>query len=160
VHGVLYQGKEFQTQWRSVNQATPLPSYNWYEATPDPNPRSTTGTSRWYGAKLQGHCTVERTPYYISYHTYPVAFEGTVRECGGGGGGGPWDATGIIDPPESDQFEPYDQWSEYGDCGGTGGEGGGGGSQACHEEYVYIEISYDNGLTWHKLWEGWATVCE
>src|SRR5262245_15368285 len=62
VHGVIYQGKEFQTEWQSVNPNTPLPSYNWYEPVRDPNPLSTDGTSRWYGAKIEVHCTVERTP--------------------------------------------------------------------------------------------------
>jgi hypothetical protein len=43
------------------------------------------------------------------------------------------------------------------DDGGGGGLGGGG---ECHEEYVVIEVSYDDGITWSTLWEGNALVCE
>ena len=39
--------------------------------------------------------------------------------------------------------------------GGTGGVSGGG----CTQEYIYIEVSYDNGGTWSTWWEGMATVC-
>jgi len=157
-HGVVYEGKEFLTPWRSVVQTTPLPSENWCEPVGDPNPLSTDKTSRWYGAKVKGHCTVERTPYYISYHVYPIEYEGNVERCdsSGGGGGGPWY---ITDPAMEQGYDPYAN-----DAGGTescsdSGGGEGGSEPVCHDEYIYVEASYDGGVTWEILWEGWAQVC-
>lgn len=45
-----------------------------------------------------------------------------------------------------------------GDDSGDSGAGGSGGS-SCHQEYAYIEESYDDGVTWVVVWEGWVTVC-
>lgn len=151
-HGVLYQGYEFLTAWRSILQTTPLPSRNWYEASSDRNPVSTDRKVRWYGAQLEGYCTVERTPYYITYHTYPVAYRGTVRPCNGSGAGG---LVSYEDPPESWSYDPY---GTYGECGGGAGDGDQGGS-GCRVEYVYIEQSTDGGATWRVIWEGFATLC-
>lgn len=151
-HGVIFQGKEFLTPWRSVNQTPPLPSYNWYEPVGNPNPVSTDGTSRWYGAKLEGHCTVERNPYWVRYSVVPVAYEGQVRACSRGAGGN-WHY--VTDPVD----ESYDPYSPAGgsDCGSEGGSGEEGVS--CHDEYVYVEVSHDGGVTWEVIWEGWAQVC-
>jgi hypothetical protein len=66
-------------------------------------------------------------------------------------------------------YDPYDPTGEGDDCDdGGGGSGGGGGESGtgdggpgnCRTEYVYIEVSYDGGKTWHGWWEGNATVCE
>jgi hypothetical protein len=57
-------------------------------------------------------------------------------------------------------YDPYEENSpEEGDgCSvGTGGQGGS--EPGCHDEYVYVEVSYDGGLTWVEMWEGWAEVC-
>lgn len=151
-HGVLYEGYEFLTAWRSIIQTTPLPSRNWYEAASDPNPLSSDRRARWHGAQLEGYCTIERTPYYITYHTYPVAYRGNVRPCRSGGGGG---SGSYEDPLESFMYDPY---TSEGECaeGAARGEIGGAG---CRVEYVYVEWSGDGGLTWQVIWEGFATVC-
>lgn len=65
----------------------------------------------------------------------------SLRPCG--------TVTRISYDPESPDCDPYD---------GTSGGATSGGDN-CHDEYVVIEISYDDGATWHKWWEGWATVC-
>jgi len=43
----------------------------------------------------------------------------------------------------------------------TGGSGGGSGGEEdnCTTEYVVVEVSYDDGVTWQTVWEGYATVC-
>jgi|1186.fasta_scaffold44745_2 hypothetical protein len=151
-HGVIYQGKEFVTPWRSVNQTTPLPSYNWYEPVGNANPISTDGTSRWYGAKLEGHCTVDRNPYWVRYNVYPVAYEGQVRSCSTGAGGNWYYITDPID----ESYDPYTSAGSGSDCESDGGSDSVG---TCHDEYVYVEVSNDGGLTWEVLWEGWAQVC-
>ena len=46
-----------------------------------------------------------------------------------------------------------------------GGGGGGGGDEppdssgTCHQEYAYVEESYDGGITWYVVWEGYINVC-
>lgn len=152
-HGVTYQGKEFLTRWRSVNQTTPLPSYNWYEPAPYANPLSTDGTSRWYGAKLEGHCTVDRNPYWVRYNVYPVDYEGQVRSCSNGAGGNWY----YIIEPVDERYDPYTPRESDSDCNSSGGSGTGG--VTCHDEYVYVEVSNDGGVTWEVIWQGWAQVC-
>jgi hypothetical protein len=150
-HGVLYQGYEFLTAWRSIIQTTPLPSRTWYEPASDPDPVSTDRKVRWHGAQIEGHCTIERTPYYITYHTYPVGYRGSVRPCRSG-------TVGLVayeDPPESSTYDPY---SSEGECA-EGTSRAENGSAPCRTEYVYVEWSGDGGVTWHVIWEGFATVC-
>jgi hypothetical protein len=57
----------------------------------------------------------------------------------------------------------YDPTYDPAECSGgssSGESAGGGGTPAgCTEEYVIVEISYDNGATWTTIWEGWADVC-
>jgi hypothetical protein len=161
---VQYGGYTFETEWRSINQTPPLPSRNWYEPLSDPNPWSTDGRARWYGAEVEGHCTVERTEYYVSLHVYPVAYRGTVRTCwngggSGGGGGGPWF---YITDPTDPAYDPYGDGGSYdAACSDATADGNGGsaGQTTCHDEYVYVELSDDGGVTWYVWWEGWATVC-
>jgi hypothetical protein len=62
--------------------------------------------------------------------------------------------TRISYDPESPDCDPYGDPSE-----GTSGDGGASGGDNCHDEYIVVEISYDDGVTWHKWWEGWASVC-
>jgi hypothetical protein len=68
----------------------------------------------------------------------------SLRPCG--------PVTTISYDPEPSECDPD------GSFGSTGGGGTSGGAN-CHDEYTVIEISYDDGVTWHKWWEGWATVC-
>ena len=157
--GVIYGGHEWVTEWRSISQVAPLPSYNWYEATPDPDPVSTDDGARWIEARVEGHCTIEQNPYYITYHTYPVAFGGRVVTCpSGGGGGGVWEVQYITEPGDP-SYDPYSSYGGMNVCSQGPHTGGDAGGDLCHQEYVYIDISYDGGSTWSELWEGWATVC-
>jgi len=117
-HGVIYEGKEFLTSWRSVSAVRPLPPVNWYEATPKPHPVSVDGTSQWDNAGVLVHCWVERNPYFITHHRDPIGYRGTVRPrttaCGEGGG------VPVLDAG----YDPYDPAGE-GDCSDSGtGDGG------------------------------------
>ena len=130
-HGVMYQGKEFLTNWSSVLGSRPLPSLNWYAATPDRNPVSTDGTSYWDFAGVLVHCWVERNPYFITNHRDPVGYGGTVKprrtacdDTGGGGFGSGGTETEFA-PVVSGDYDPYDNgFSDEEDCP-PGGESGG-----------------------------------
>ncbi|HEX8213051.1 MAG TPA: hypothetical protein VF584_22945 [Longimicrobium sp.] len=73
---------------------------------------------------------------------------------------------GMCHQLEDDPYDPYSPTDDPGcpgpDSGGStdGGGGGEGDKPACRTEYVLIEISYDNGVTWEVYWEGYATVCD
>lgn len=43
---------------------------------------------------------------------------------------------------------------------GPGGGGTGTENPSCTDEYIIIEVSYDNGETWHLWWQGWVKSCE
>jgi hypothetical protein len=84
-------------------------------------------------------------------------------------GGGPIMACndGEYDPYAYAGYDPYDPYAPEEDFWCTPDDGGGGGSEgdsgeggSCRTEMVAIEISYDDGATWHLLWEGPATVCD
>ncbi|HEU4453059.1 MAG TPA: hypothetical protein VFR81_08360 [Longimicrobium sp.] len=136
-HGVIYQGKEFLTNWTSVLNSRPLPSLNWYAASPDRNPVSTDGTSYWDFAGVLVHCWVERNPYFITNHRDPVGYGGTVKprrtaceEIGSGGGFGSGGTETGIAPVVSGDYDPYDSgFSGEEDCppddesGGSTGTG-------------------------------------
>ena len=55
----------------------------------------------------------------------------------------------IVPPPENEPCPP---------SGGAGGGGGGGGPE-CTQEYIILEINYNDGTGWHTLYEGYVTVC-
>lgn len=38
--------------------------------------------------------------------------------------------------------------------------GGGGTDLVCEDEWIELDISYDGGMTWSPLWEGWGDVCD
>jgi len=124
-HGVIYGGKEFLTNWSSVLGTRPLPSYNWYYASPDRNPTSKDGTSRWDNAGVYVHCWVERNPYYLTQHRDPVGYRGTVRPvttaCGEFGGG---DTQTELFAVVSDEYDPYDSALTLSDGGGDCGSEG------------------------------------
>lgn len=55
--------------------------------------------------------------------------------------------------------ESYDPYDPYGDpCAEGGGESDAEGDN-CPSEFIVIEVSYDDGVTWQTWWEGYATVC-
>jgi len=51
-------------------------------------------------------------------------------------------------------YDPYASPESGCEDGGSDGTAAG-----CHEEYVYVDMSYDDGATWTTVWEGYATVC-
>jgi hypothetical protein len=67
------------------------------------------------------------------------------------------------EPPTAVAPGPYDPGYDDGSSGAAGGCDDSGGAAPpgsyCHDEYVYIEISNDGGITWTTIWEGWAIVC-
>lgn len=173
-HGVIYSGKEFLTNWRSITQTTPLPSRNWYEASPERDVVSRDGTARWYGAKVHVHCWIERNPYLQTFHRDPIGFAGLVRPCAVGGGG----TEGDLNPysPES-----YASGGAETDCG-EGGSGAGdepiappdwpglvegpggfaglvcGGSDVLVYDDLCIEV-WVTGVGWTVYWCGVGVTC-
>jgi hypothetical protein len=153
---VEYQGHEWDSVWFASSPSPPLPSLRWYK------PPSTTTTlisrdrrAQWSRPEVQVLCWIYNALDIIAYHYDPYAFRGTVTECGSAGGGG---GGFITDPALETGYDPYDGYPPTDQCPSSSG-GGSGGSASCHDEYVYVEISYDGGATWQVLWEGWAEVC-
>jgi hypothetical protein len=161
---VKHDGQEFWSEWMSESRAHPLPSKNWYKATPSSTLVSINNAIRWYDARILVHCFTTRNMYGITFHYHQIGSTGRTEiiQCRNG------DSRLIV-------AEPYDPYNpDYGggsgeDCsdgggasggGGTGGGGSGSGGSSCVREYVYIEVSYDEGKTWHVIWEGYADVCE
>ncbi|HEX8245007.1 MAG TPA: hypothetical protein VF541_15970, partial [Longimicrobium sp.] len=71
--------------------------------------------------------------------------------------------TGFTDVGMDPGYDPYGTFDPSGGACGTPSSpspGSNGGGLVCHTEYIYIEISYDGGLTWEGWWQGYATVCE
>ena len=163
VSGVIYGGHEWLTSWRSIDQTPPLPSNNWYEATPVADPTSTDGGAKWIGAKVQGHCTIERTPYYITSHTYPVAFGGRVVSCpSSGGGGGVWDLQPEFDV-YGDDYDPYFSGSG-GECtsddDGESGTGGGDGPTGSGIAFGPGDYTGGETVDWNTgVGNGGSSVC-
>lgn len=146
---VNHDGANFWSAWISERRSPsdfPLPSYNWYQATPQPTIVSEDGGLCWRNARLQVHCFVivghMGTRYY---HYHPHATEGTTEivQCTPGGGG-------PVDNYGGDGYDPYGP----SDCTDSGA---GGGTQTCTDEYVVIERN--DGEGWYVWWEGYVTVC-
>jgi hypothetical protein len=152
----FHAGETFNVAWYiNFPQFGPVDYYGQ----PDPV-ISTDGTKRWTTPTANVTCfldwyyTYPGSPQMDTYYRWHINFYGgTVSNCSG--------STQLQDDPGG----PYDPYSEWGDTcsddptlSGSGGEGGGGGAD-CHEEWVVIEISYDDGGTWETWWEGYATVC-
>jgi hypothetical protein len=164
-HGVIYERKEFLTSWQSASSAFPLPSYNWYNATPNPDPVSTDGTAYWDNAGVKVHCWVERNPYVTVNHRHPVDYRGFVRSRSGeciGGSGGTGDDGSIGDNAAygSTEYDPYDSGlpedeSCSGGTGGTGEEDSGSGIQFVPGDYTGGEtIDWETGIG-----NGGTSVC-
>lgn len=182
--GVIFESKEFLTEWSSIHSPPPHPSFNWYEAIPDRDPISRDGNYYWYGAGVQVHCEVERNPYWIQNLRTPVAYRGALRSrrtaCDG-------------DTPVTnvgyEEYEPYEPFSPGDeDCTSTGGGSGGGSGiqfqpgdytdgetvdwhtgvgnggvsvcgQAARVEYICID-QYDESVgMWYPWGCGYATTC-
>jgi hypothetical protein len=138
----------------------------YYHASPDPNPKDIFKRVRWQGARLYVTCRqwVWRDRWGYGrfganvYDSIEGKEEGTIRPCSSGS--------------DSLTLSPYDPYGPADDCaddtpiypqpggGGGGGDPGGGGGSGCRQEYIVIEISYDDGKTWHVYWEGNATICD
>ena len=153
---VRYQGHEWDSLWNASSPNPPLPSLRWYK------PPSTTtvltsrdGMAKWSYPEIQVLCWIFNSMSIIAYHYDPYAFRGTVTECGEGSPGG---GMFITDPLTEPGYDPYEGYPLRGECPGGSGGGDGGGA-TCHDEYIYVEVSYDGGVTWEVLWEGWAQVC-
>jgi hypothetical protein len=109
------------------------------------------------------------TPIIMVDNVLAVDFQRDPEEdpsCGGG------DDDGFGEhQPESlvaSIFDPEDAQSlaELGHpvahtCGTPGGgDNPYGDDIVCWDEYLRLEISYDGGLSWSTLWEGWGRVCD
>jgi hypothetical protein len=181
-HGVIYGGKEFVTSWVSVLPVRPLPSNNWYAASPNIHPLSEDGASRWVNAGVLVRCWVERNPYFITHHRDPIGYRGTVRPaqtaCGGGGGPEPGGDYGELGDAGYDPYDPV-LTLDVDDCGsgsepggdsgsgtqfepgdGTGGETvdwgsgiGNGGTSACGDLAVVEYVCID---TWDESAGAWV----
>lgn len=128
------------------------------------------GEARWYEPELFVECTA--TDKYYMGHIVSVTERYRVLEnrgdivvCRG--------RTGLLDEPTGDYpggasgggpnatYSPYSQFGDGDGCEDQSSSGGGGGNTTtCHDEYVYVEISYDDGATWVVIWEGYAQVCQ
>jgi hypothetical protein len=138
-----------------------------YSGTPNPA-RSEDGTKRWSNPAAFVECWIDWYQEGFgrqAYYRWEIDFyAGAVSSCSGGG-------TAVAPSPEVlaasyDPYDPYSAPSSFTDCAdatgdpGSGGSSGSGSGAGCSQEYVYVEVSYDDGATWQVLWEGWATVCD
>jgi hypothetical protein len=185
-HGVIFGEKEFLTEWRSEATARPLPSKNWYVATPNRDPVSSDNTKQWHNAGVLVHCWVERTPYYVSLMAAPIDYRGSLQDNCKRGAGGTWDVAPAPEDGSSGPYNPYDAWYEE-ECNGTTGETqsgsgtayntgdftggetvtwsggvGDGGRSVCGSlavvEYVCIDV-WDEERGWVEWDCGYATTC-
>jgi hypothetical protein len=155
---VTHQGAEFWSEWMSESRVYPLPSKNWYQATPSSTLVSINNSLRWYEARIRVHCFTTRNMYGITFHYHQIGSSGPTEiiPCTNGG------TRSLV----AESYDPYnpDYGGSGGDCsgegGGSGDDGNGSGDDVCVTEYVYVEVSYDEGKTWHVIWEGYANVCE
>jgi len=155
-----HAGARFEVEWY-IN----FPQYGpvWYYGQPDPV-ISDDGTKKWTNPTVNVTCF---TDWYYLYPTYNMdanfrwhinEYGGEVTSCGGGNAG-PTNFTYAAEDPSYDPYGTYDPGG--GSCQpGTTGSTSGGDGLVCHTEYIYIEISYDGGITWEGWWEGYATVCD
>jgi hypothetical protein len=111
-----------------------------------------------------GQCTSAAYSYWTgSPAVIAYLHNAKVQATGTGGGGGEGEGCGDFDQLSYQSYgspSPIDPESYIG-----GGSGGGGGDDEesdadCPTEYVIIEVSYDNGVTWQVWWEGEISVCE
>lgn len=151
---VWFDGREFSTAWRSVAWQFPLPSNNWYEATPDRDVVSVDGKITWNDARILVHCWIHRHLYGLTRHYDHIGSSGR-SSCT------PHDRMWMWD----ENYDPYAAEEVQGDgvqiadlsCDSDGGGGGGGGSNPTCTP-MEIQTSYDGGKTWTAIYKG--NVCE
>lgn len=160
-----FGGYLFVTAW-TLEEKFQGKTEGYYHASPDPDPRDIFKKVRWHGARLYVTCRqwVWRDPWGRErfganvYDSIEGREEGTIRPC-----------TSESEFASTDPYDPYDPADDCTDDTPTypqPGRGGGGDptdgetGSSCRQEYVVIEISYDNGDTWFVYWEGNATICE
>lgn len=155
---VEFKEHDFISSWRSVIWHFPLPSHNWYEATPSRDVVSVTGDATWQDARIQVHCWVYRSSWVIVHHYHHIASSGRLVCPDPNRALGMWD----------EQFDPYapDEVQTLGlsddvqtlglYCEEDGGGGGGGSNGTCTP--MEIQVSYDGGRTWTTVYKG--NVCE
>jgi hypothetical protein len=151
-----HAGGEFDVSWYiNFPQFGPVDYYG----RPDPV-ISTDRTKKWTEPTANVTCYIDwfrllPTPAWDADFRWHINdYGGTVSNCKG--------STQVAEEPDSGPYDPSGPTGGSSDCsentegGGVGGPAG----STCHDEYVYIEISNDGGVTWYVLWEGWATVCQ
>jgi len=159
---IYYEGHYWDTPWRATSAAFPLAPRTWYVPVGASTLISTDGKAKWDQPQIEVLCWIYNALDIITYHYDPYRFSGTVSPCesssgGGGAGGTPFSGSAMA--PEYDPYSSFDSGGGT-SCSGTSGNGDSGSGLVCHTEYIYIDISYDGGLTWEGWWEGYATVCE
>lgn len=153
----FHAGGQWSVTWNTMRGQFGSAAYAGY-----PNPvKSVDGQKIWENPTAYVECWVD---WYIEnggeqayYRWHVLDYGGDVRDCTSSDSAGSSGRNGL--PAEYDPYDPYDPWGcsdPYEGGGGGQGEGGGAG---CRVEYVFVDISYDGGNTWHTLWEGWASVC-
>jgi hypothetical protein len=153
IAGVTFHaGGEFGVTWHiNFPQFGPVDYYG------QPNPViSIDGKKKWTDPTANVTCFID---WYYLYPTRAMdadfrwhvnEYGGTVSDCSGG--------TQLVGDPDG-PYDPYNQSGSAESCSDAPGGGSAGSTGTCWNEYVYIEESNDGGLTWHVIWEGWATVC-
>jgi hypothetical protein len=173
--GYPHAGFEWTAEWtryRIPNQADyshaeyhPA-SYDGYAQGKGDYIKSNDGDARWYEPELYVRCTATDKFFLghlisVTEHYSVLDNRGEVVVCKGG--------TALLDEPTGDYsgsgpdatYDPYNQFEGSDGCESEGSSSGGGGNTAtCWNEYIYVEISYDDGATWEIIWAGWAQVCE
>lgn len=160
----FHVGGAFRIIW-----STNFPQYGPVTYFGSPNPAySDDGTKKWTNPTANVTCfldwyRLEPTWHFdTTYRWHIDEYGGVVTSCDSGGGnvGG----TGFTNVGMDSSYDPYGSsdpgggpCGEPGTAGSTGGDAGG---FNCHTEYIYIEISYDGGITWEGWWEGYATICD
>jgi hypothetical protein len=163
VDGYFFDANPFQlTRWMENNYAMIMRSTKGWSLV------DVTGRYRWTDARIYVNCYVREYMFGLITQPYAtVTFEfGVVEPISTACNSEPRDPSGgvYITSVGSAEYDPYDpDQIVSSDCetgGGDGGGGTGGGGLNCWDEYMVIEISYDDGQSWQVWWEGWGRVCQ
>lgn len=144
----------------SLYHLTPGKSDVIYRPVPE---RPQTGTKAWEMAAVGAMCYWWMSPvgaWLIVQETVKYGYVRDLDELACGDGGGSTELVEYVsDSPYDSEYDPFDAGGGCGSSGGGGDRSSTGGGN-CRQEWVVVEISYDNGATWHTYWEGYATICE
>lgn len=154
-----YKGHYWDTSWRASTAAFPLPPRAWYVPVGTNTLVSIDGKARWTDVQVEIVCWIYNGLDILTRHYDPVRFGGTVTECTTTSGGGNLGGTGFTDVGMDPGYDPYGTSGSGGSSCGSSSSPDSGGGIVCHTEYIYIDISFDGGITWETWWEGNATVC-